>query len=228
MNVQIRAARAADASAIARIAREAGLAEIDADSPPLLRLLAGGRTRVAALQGEVVGFADGFLTTGEAGARRYELDLLAVAPAAQGRGLAGLLLAAILAAARSRNPHQIRALVRGGNLRMERLCQRHGFARSKAGYALYVAAPQPAASRRRPHAARLVVVDTLAYAGIWLEGDLSQGAIDDARAVAIEGGMSTIGALIPRRATTARRLLEANGFGKVGVYRWWTINRRNG
>lgn len=226
MKAQIRLATAEDASAIARVAAEADLALIDADSPRVRRILDSGRSFVATRQSEVVGFVDGFVTAGAAGERRYELDLLGVAPAAGGRGLGGRLLAASVCAATERAAAQIRALVRCGNLPMERLCERHGFARSPRSFALYIGDPQPVASEKRSHSARLVVVETLAYAGLWLEGDLSQAAIDDARGKAHSGGMSTIGTLIPAAAYDAARLLEANSFREIGEYHWWTLNRR--
>lgn len=228
MSAQIRLATSDDAGAIARIAADADLALIDADSPRVRRLLGSGRAFVATLQSEVVGFVDGFITAGPAGERRYELDLLGVDPAAGGRGLGGRLLAASIAAANERAAHQIRALVRCGNQPMERLCERHGFARSPRSRALYIGESQPVSSRKSPHSAHLVAVDTLAYAGIWLEGDLSPAAIDDARGKAHEGGMSTIGALIPALALDRARLLESNLFRKIGEYRWWTLNPRNG
>ncbi len=51
-------------------------------------------TTVSVNEGDVVGFADGFLTTSEDGTKRWELDLLAVQPEFQRRGIASALIAA--------------------------------------------------------------------------------------------------------------------------------------
>ena len=227
MSAQIRLANSQDASAIARIATQSDVALIDPASPRARRLLDSGRTVVATLNGEVVGFVDGFITIGPAGELRYELDLLGVAPAAQGCGIGGLLLAAAIGAAKAQEARCVRALVRCCNLPMERLCQRRGFERSSQRFDLRVANPQPVVPRKRHHAAHLVTVSTVAYVGVWLEGTLSQAAIDDACELAIKGGLSTLGALIPEAAIDAARLLERNAFRQVGVYRWWVITLRS-
>ena len=224
MNVMIRRATAEDAGAIAMLAAEALATPIDADSSRLRRLLDEGLTYTATLDAEIVGFADSFVTFDRDGRRRFELDLLAVAPHMQGRSIGSRLVEASLAAARERKPALIRALVRSNNRQMRRLCRRHGFAFSGDNCALFVAAPRPVARRQRQHSAQLIAVETLAYAGIWLEGELSQDAIDDAHWTASRSNMSTIGAVVPGDATDALALLRANAFKSVGEFNWWTLS----
>ena len=227
MSVQIRPAKPEDAGAIARIAAITGVASIDAESPRVSQILGESRTLVAAIYGDVIGFADGFFTPDPTGGRRYELDLLAVAPAARGRGVGKSLAAASLAAARDGGARHIRALVRCDNTAMQQLCRRCGFSRSSKCFALQVIDPRPVAPRSRYHDARLIAVETLSYAGLWLEGELSQEAIDDAHWLASQRGLTVIGAAMPCEALAAGNLLRANGFQKMGEYHWWTVNLKS-
>jgi GNAT superfamily N-acetyltransferase len=223
MNVMIRRAIADDAGAIAILAAEALATPIDADSPRLRRLLAEGFTYTATLDEDVVGFADSFVTFDREGRARFELDLLAVAPQMQGGGIGSRLIEASLHAARHYEPALIRALVRSDNQRMRRLCHRHGFSLSEDNCALFITAPRPVNHRQRQHRAQLIAVETLAYDGMWLEGALSQDAIDDAHWIAMRSNMSTIGAVVSGNATDALALLRVNAFIKVGDYNWWTF-----
>ena len=228
MNVMIRRATAEDAGAIAMLAAEALAMSIDADASRLRRLLDAGLTYVAILDADIVGFADSFVTCDRHGRRRFELDLLAVAPDAQGSGVGSRLVEASLTAARDSKPQLIRALVRSNNGPMRRLCRRHGFALCEENCALFVAAPRPVMGRHRRHHAHLIAVETLAYAGIWLEGELSQNAIEDAHRNASQRDLSTIGAVVPSDATDALELLRVNAFKKVGEYNWWAISQGSG
>jgi len=225
--VQIRRSIPEDAYAIARIAEATDVASIDAASPRVRKILDGKRTAVATVCGAICGFVDGFLTADQNGARRFELDLLAVSPAAQGRGIGGKLVAASLAAGEDGGARLCRALARRENAAMRKLCQRHGFHRSADRHALYVKDAQPVAALPRQHSSHLLRVDTLGYAGIWIEGNLSQVAVDAAARLASIGGASLIGAVIPGADVESAALLAANSFRNVGQYQWWTINLRN-
>ena len=225
MRSQIRRAIPADAAAISQVAGLAGVAVIDAESPRVSQILDESRTLVATIDGAVVGFADGFITAGPGGVRRFELDLLAVAPAAQGRGVGGRLLQASLALAAEAGARRIRALVRSENGAMRRLCHCHGFTRSPGSFELFIIEPQAVAPKSRRHDARLIAVETLAYAGLWLEGELSQAAINEAHRLASRSDLALIGAVIPGDAAPTGNLLRANGFQRIGAYHWWTINR---
>jgi len=224
MSVQIRLAYPEDAGAIGRIAAEAGVASIDAASPRVRRILAEGKTFVATNEADVIGFIGCFFTPHPTGGRRFELDLLAVALEAQRRGAGERLVAASIALATDEAARQIRALVRSENAAMQRLCRRHGFARSPNTFELHVVHPQPVASRSHVHDAHLIAVETLSYAGFWLEGELSREAVADAHYQASQSDASVIGAVIPSDALETEKLLQASGFRKIGAYHWWTIN----
>ena len=227
MRVQIRRAKPEDARAIRRVAASADLASIDPNSARVRKLLGESLTLVATSPGGVSGFVAGFYTQDAIGGCRFELDLLAVAPGAQGHGIGSRLATAIVAAAMEGGAQLIRALVRCDNRAMQRLCRRKGFAPSVDAFDLYVGEPQPPKAGSLKHDARLLKVDTLGYAGIWLEGKVSREAIDDARRLASKSDVSLIGAVIPSRARAACALLERNAFRKVGQYHWWVINRQN-
>ena len=95
----VREARAEDLPALRAVA--AGALYLDEDGGELVDLLWGGADtrpglRIAAeLDGEVVGVALGSLSTTSDGRIRGHIDLLAVAPAHQGRGLGRTLLEAL-------------------------------------------------------------------------------------------------------------------------------------
>ena len=223
MTVLIRLSSPEDAGAIARIAADAKVAAIEAESPRVRQILGERRTYVAVIRGEVIGFVDGFFTRDEIG-RRFELDLLAVAREAQGLGLGTGLTAECLAAAAEGGAQHGRALVRAENAAMRKLCQRLGFHCSRDSFALFVGERQSPQGLAPQNDARLLSVDTLGYAGVWLEGRLSQEAIDAAHRLASQRNAAVIGAAIPGKALAAAALLRANSFREVGRYHWWTIN----
>lgn len=224
MSVVIRRAAPDDIYAIADIAASALSVRVDVDAPWLRQRITSGLTLVADLRGAVIGFADGFFTSDPSGRARFELDLLAVAASSRGRGIGGQLLAKSLDIAARSDARAIRALVRSQNIAMQRLCARHGFSRSSASYNLYIADPKPGAREMQNHGARLILVETLAYRGVWLEGTLSQNAIDAANMIARRQDAFRLGALIPAEEQASARLLRQNSFVHVGAYHWWTIS----
>ena len=227
MSVQIRVANPEDARAIGRIAADSGVASIDAGARRVRRILAQSQAFVATIDAAVTGFVGCLFTAHPAGGRRVELDLLAVAPEAQRRGVGGRLLAASIAYARGEGARQMRALVRCENAAMQRLCRRHGFACSPEAFELHVVDPQPVAPGSRVHEARVIAVQTLSYAGLWLEGELNREAIADAHHLASQIEATVIGAVIPSKALETGKLLQASGFQKIGAYHWWTINLKS-
>ena len=224
MNVIVRRALPEDALAIASLAAAALATRVDAESQRVGQILNEGLTLVATNDEAIVGFASSFFTFDLDGGLRFELDLLAVAPGLRGRGVGGRLVEASLAAAGDSKPALIRALVRSNNLSMQRLCLRHGFAVSPGKCQLFIAHPRPVVRLAQQHQANLIPVETLNYSGIWLEGGLSQEAINDALWTASQSDRSVIGSVIPSDAFHVADLLRANAFKNVGEYDWWTIN----
>ena len=128
MGLVVRAALPADATGIARVALEVWPDET-LDEAHVGRLIGEGRraTQVAELDGEVVGFVDGFLTETANGEPRWEVDLLAVSPRAQGRGVGKLLVRASLDAARGFGARMARGLIRVDNVASERVFAANSF-----------------------------------------------------------------------------------------------------
>lgn len=75
---------------------------------------------VGMVGGRVVGFVDGFITETADSAARWEIDLLAVQPAFQRRGIASALVEACTQAAIERRVVLARGLVAVGNTGSER------------------------------------------------------------------------------------------------------------
>ncbi len=225
MTVEIRPATCADGPAIARIGRQALGEDIAHEEPRVQGILREELTFVATGAGEVLGFVSNFLTRSAGGAARFELDLLAVAPEARGRGIGGRLVSHSLARARKSEARRLRALVAAGNLAMQRICKRHHFTRSDETYGLYVAeARPPGAEAAADHGGHLVQVDTLAYSGIWLEGAISPAAVEAGFAQAARADSSRVGAVIPKSDRRTAALLFARRFEAIGDYHWWTIS----
>ncbi len=220
MMLAIRQAAQADLAAIARIIASA----FGERKEPQVKHLQCNLVLVAELDGAVIGFAANFPTRSASGEARFELDLLAVDSVARGRGVGFALVASCIQSASASGADSLRALVRADNLAMGRICSRARLLRSAGPYALFIAAAKPVSAwASAAHAAHLVPVDTLTYRGIWLEGDISQAAIDQAQLRAQTEQRSRIGALIAAEDEQVAALLTRNGFVSVGAFFWWSL-----
>ena len=225
MSVQIRCATSSDGPAVAQIVRQTFDENIEPGSPRVRKVLRANGTFVAIIGEDVVGFVSNFLTRSAEGLRRFELDLLAVASEARGSGIGDQLVGYSIARASQSGADMIRSLVATHNRAMQRICKGHGFARSSGSYSLFVAEPSADFEGNSPvHRAHLVPVNTLTYSGIWLEGSLSQAAIEAGHARATRVDMSRIGAVIPTDDSQTAALLRANQFDLAGEFHWWTIS----
>ena len=225
MSIQIRRAVADDAADIAMISGASLDTEMDEARLRHLLILRRGFTFVAALSSRVVGFADYFLTVSQDDEIRLEFDLLAVHPTARGRGIGRRLVHAGIEQAGRLGAASIRALVAVDNHAMQRLGAAHQFQRSKERFALFVSARYP----RSPSCANnvqacLIPVETLTYAGIWIEGAVSQAAIDNALFIASARKLTTVGAVVSSQDAVAAALFRANHFDCLDKYHWWTFN----
>ena len=220
MMLAIRQATQADFAAIEQIITNT----FDERIEPGAKHLQSNLILAAELDGALVGFAANFLTRSAVGESRFELDLLAVDPAARGRGVGFALVARCIQAACKSGADSLRALVRADNLTMSRICARAGLLCLARPHQLYIADAEPMiAPGTVAHAAHLVAVDTLTYSGIWLEGKLSQAAIDQAHQRARAENRSRIGALVPAVDEQSAALLTRSGFISVGAFFWWSL-----
>lgn len=225
MSIQIRRAVADDATAIAMISRASLDTEMDEARLRHLLLLTRGFTFVAVSSNGVVGFADYFLTVSQDGEIRLELDLLAAHPTARGKGIGRRLVRAGIEQAERLGVSILRALVAADNAAMQGLSGALGFRRSPEHSALFVISRYPKSPSYTDNAqGYLIPVETLTYTGIWIEGAVSQAAIDNALFIAHARRLTTVGAAVSSRDTAAGALLRANGFDCRGRYDWWTFS----
>ncbi|MCY3778868.1 MAG: GNAT family N-acetyltransferase [Chloroflexi bacterium] len=244
MSVVIRRATPHDAVAIAAIVLEAFGERINEESGRVARVLRQSDNFVAESDDRVVGFVGNFLTRSGSGRLRFELDLLAVAQDARGGGIGAVLVDASIEAAASAKVDVIRTLVASRNAAMQRLCRSRGFRRDPTRHVLFVTDAQVwggadmeateslegvvTGEASNTSEAYLIPVETLTYSGIWLEGGIRKSAIDEARRLAYDGGMSRIGAVLPQSDEGAVKLLATNRFDRVGEFDWWTIKTGSG
>lgn len=218
----LRYAEPEDAPGIVRI-KKAVWPHEKADTAAIAAALAepGRATLVADEDEGISGFVDGFLTVGVDDSRRWELDLLAVHPLAQRRGIGRALVAACTEAGRDHEAECVRALIRTDNVASQETVARCGYAPDPAPCSLWVAQHGEDDGHPVPPGAHLIPVVTLNYRGVWVEGALSVDAFRAARAMRARHGWDTAGAVIRLdNAAGLEAALEA-GFMAVGDYRWW-------
>lgn len=219
MAIVIQPATTADAPTIAAIA-----AAVWPDEPLDVEWIAATmaderhRTFVAQDGGAVVGFMDGFATRSRAGARRWEVDLLAVRPRWHGRGIGRALIGASVAAGAAASATAARALIRADNTGSERAFAACGFAPDADTSALHVA---DRVIVEASGGMLVVPVRTCRYAGCWLEDVNADGF----RALRIapehkEDG-AVVGALVPVAWAEAGRAATDAGLHAAGHFRFW-------
>ncbi len=220
--IEIRLAAPRDAAGIAAVMRDAWPKE-GADAARIeFVLLAGGRaTFVAVAGGAVVGFVDGFWTVSADGARRWEVDLLAVAGTYRGQRLGERLVRASTEAGQQAGAHMARALIHLENAASQRTFARCRYEPDLARFVLLTSTHPVDYSAVVVPDARLISVTTFRYAGLWLEGTLGEEAFRAGRAGLARQGREVVGALVEAEDTALRRAAEAAGYTPVGEYRWW-------
>lgn len=225
MGIEIRAAYVRDAEAIQDIIQLAFDDAVNIERLQRLLSLSHNFTYVAVQSEDVVGFIDNFLTVSSDNYLRLELDLLAVHPEAQGQGIAKRLIEASIEQARNLGVREIRALVASQNEVMQRACKRIGLMQSVDELGLYVISPRQVASAiEHKENAHLIQVNTLTYAGIWLEGKITASTIQNAHMIGHALHVDTIGAVVNRVDSQTTALLTEQDFSHVGNYHWWTLN----
>lgn len=160
---------------------------------------------VALEEDEVAGFVSAFLTIGERGSRRWEVDLLAVRRASQGQRLGQRLVEAACRVAQAKKAAIARAAVRVDNIASQRTFENAGFTTNREIHKLLTWSPNGGRSSIYGGSVRFVAVDTVTYRGLWLEGltakhvdeEEQQSAVNLARTVVALEGRANTGALIP-------------------------------
>ena len=229
MSVNVRRSLPGDSAAIAAIAEQCFGDPFDQDR--ICRLLEAGRnyTLVALEAQRILGFADSFVTVSESGDQRLEMDLLAVEPEAQGKGIGRRLIGESILLAQALRLPLLRTLVRTENAIMRGLCLSCGFVESNERFELYVRFPGPGSVVAGDSmAAHLVPVETLAYSGIWIEVCLTQGGISRALGMSYDQQLQVVGGLVRQSDRDAVQLLADNGFRLLGTYFWCSLKLKTG
>lgn len=174
-------------------------------------------TYIASNEGKIVGFIDGFVTIAIEGRKRLELDLLAVHPEYQGKGIGKKLITHFTNQANQVD--LIRTLVAVGNHPMEKAISQSGYTALPDTYALYIGtgAVQNHAQSVNAH---ILPVSTFTYSGVWLEGDVSLDTIY-AALKARNNEDEIVGLVTPISDEARLQVLTSANFEFIKHYRWW-------
>jgi len=183
-------------------------------------------TLVAVLDGAVAGFVDSFSTRSAAGVSRWEIDLLAVHPASQGRGIGSRLVAESVRNSQAVSASVSRALIKVGNTPSERAFIRCGFAPDSQTATLLVASDGIVENGSEEVACSgwLFPVQTINYRGLWLETEFTFDNLIVSKALRARQGVDLVGAVIPDDQLDGQANALAAGFTVVGQYRWWWLS----
>ena len=171
--------------------------------------------------GQVVGFVDGFLTTTHNGEHRWEIDLLAVAPAYQGQKIGQQLIAAAGESARQHDIGLLRALIQTENSASQAAFQRCGYSKESVNHLLLVSGATAHQDQDSPHNTHLIPVTTLRYNGLWLEGEITAGGLAAAQTQRSSLRLDIAGVLLPAHAGDLRTTAESYGYTVVSTFNWW-------
>ncbi len=221
VNTHIRRAEPADAPGITRIIR-AAWTEYNPDVSPTV--IPQHTTLVAEREpAGIIGFVDSFATQRDEDDApvRWEIDWLAVDPQNHGHGTGTALIAAATEAGRAAHASVARALVRLGNSASEKAFEKNGFRPQPDVLALYISDNplkelRSVADHRKSY---LITVNRLNDTAVWIEGEITDRVLQQARYVIGVRGWHVAGALIPRTDRKLLTLVDAEGYKHVANYR---------
>jgi GNAT superfamily N-acetyltransferase len=178
-------------------------------------------TLLAMHDGMAAGFVDGFLTLAPEGSRRWEIDLLAVAPAHQGRGMGKALVAAATAIGPEFGTQLARALIKVDNQASQRAFRACGYQSEVNTRILMVLSGSSHGEVLPDSESFLIPVATLGYRGLWVEGVLSAQSLTTASAIYARHQWDIAGTVIAEDDAVALDLAAQAGYMSVGRYHWW-------
>lgn len=178
---------------------------------------------VADVQGDVLGFVDGFATRAVNRDLRWEIDLLAVHPDWRGRQLGKKLIFACLKAGRERGAAFARALIQVENRASQISFERCGFQCQPDLLGLFTSPPEEGLFSPETAGGHLLLVNTINYFGLWLEEDHRESSLRAARAASWQHKCDFVGTLVIQADLSDNEKMSELGFTKVGNYQWWTL-----
>jgi ribosomal protein S18 acetylase RimI-like enzyme len=227
MGFQIRQVNENDIEGIIRV-KHAVWPDTDVNRDLMRRIVKddGHRTLVAEADGVIAGFVDGFQTVSSDGIRRWELDLIAVHPDFQKRGIAAELMWMNTQSGRERDASLARGLVEIENVGSQRTFIKCGYQSDGQICSLLVrekGTQFSAKAKADQLPPCIITVSTLNYTGLWIEDDWNT---DDFRVVnkhLDEGRYELAGCVIPNTNFEAINNAKQAGFKLIGQYQWWKI-----
>ncbi len=227
VEMTIRPAAVGDAAAVAAV-KQAVWPHETIDVARIAAVMQSGEhtTLLADRESRLVGFVDAFATQPSNGELRWEVDLLAVHPQFQGRGIGRVLVEAATLAGQGFGAEWARALVQIHNKASQRVFARCGYICDEVVLDLYVATRGVAIAESVLQDANLIGVRTFNYNGLWLEGHLTiaslSHALNSLAANPHEYGLA--GTLIPASEATVTEAALSLGYVRMAAFQWWCRN----
>lgn len=123
---------------------------------------------VAVEDSEIAGFLSAFLVPSQP--LRWEIDILAVRPRSQAKGIGTSLIEETLICGSKQGVHNARAVIRVDNVASERAFSKTGFATDSQERNLLLWGPSVCKPVHwPPETVHLIPVNTLTYRGLWIE-----------------------------------------------------------
>ena len=224
---RIRPAVAADAGAIGALKSRVWPRESVNSSRIQEALSHPGHAALAAwCEADPAGFVDGFLTRSAAGLPRWEVDLLAVAPEHQGRGLGTRLVTDGLQSGGETGARAARGLVRLDNLAGQRVFEHCGFSLCPRHLVLYVLGGLDGPCPDGPVEGHWVQVQTFDYSGLWLEERFTETALKMAAGACRARGLDQAGALTLASTPSSSAAPKRTRRPLNGCWNCWVVLRK--
>lgn len=224
VEITIRPAVVGDAAAVAAV-KQAVWPHETVDAARIADVMQSGEhtTLLADLESRLVGFVDAFSTQSSTGELRWEVDLLAVHPQFQGRGIGRVLVEAVTLVGQGFGEEWARALVQIHNTASQRVFARCGYICDGVVRDLYVAMRGIAITQSVLQDTNLIRVRTFNYSGLWLEGHLTiaslSHALNSLAANPDEYGLA--GVLVSASEATVTEAALSLGYTRVAAFQWW-------
>lgn len=180
-------------------------------------------TMVVTLEGALAGFVDGFMTTSVDCIRRWEVDLLAVDPQYQRRGIAASLAIANTHEGFQRGATLARGLVAVDNVGSQKSFERCGYklGESICDLMVFISRSRSSLGQIEVTKASIFAVQTMNYTGLWIEGDRVSKSFEQGKLQLATTDYDLVGAVIPENEEELIQESQKIGYERVGRFHWW-------